>query len=159
MLESDKLDQVAKRRCLMLLEVLSGRVPVTEAITKAKISRGTYYQLETKALMAMLDAMTPGSSSSATSSNDDLRSEIDKLISKVDKLTADKRRLERLLQMTKKMLKPGSLTTGRGAKKRRQSSAKPGKRGSPSSATKTSETPRATKRPSTSTPTGDGVGE
>ena len=34
----------------MILEVLSGEKPVTDAIEQAKISRGHYYQLEERAL-------------------------------------------------------------------------------------------------------------
>jgi hypothetical protein len=42
------------------LDVLSGQTPVTDAIRAAKLSRGTYDQIETRALQAMLAALTPG---------------------------------------------------------------------------------------------------
>src|SRR5947208_2149561 len=58
--EQQDLDEMAKRRCLLVLEVLSGAKPVTEAIEEAKISRPLYYQLETKALRGMLNALAPG---------------------------------------------------------------------------------------------------
>src|SRR5947209_15438816 len=62
LLEKEELDQIAQRRTLMILSVLSGEKPVTDAIGEAKISRGHYYQLEEKALEAILQAMEPGAS-------------------------------------------------------------------------------------------------
>ena len=59
LLTSEDLDQIAQQRCLMVLSVLSGETPVTEAIAQAGISRATYYQLETRALSAMLRALGP----------------------------------------------------------------------------------------------------
>lgn len=108
-LTAQDLDEIGRRRCLMILEVLSGRVPVTDAIAAAKISRGTYYQLE--ALAAMLTALSPSSSDSSTSS---ASKEVEALQARVDKLETDKRRLERLLQLATKVVKPGPLTTGKG---------------------------------------------
>src|SRR5579859_1014600 len=64
--EAQDLDEVAKARCLMILSVLSGERPVTEVIAEAKVSRGTYYQLEERALQAMLSALNPASSTSAS---------------------------------------------------------------------------------------------
>jgi hypothetical protein len=110
-LTAQDLDEIGRRRCLMILEVLSGRVPVTDAIAAAKISRGTYYQLEAKALAAMLTALSPSSSDCATSS---ASKEVEALQAKVHKLETDKRRLERLLQLATKVVKPGPLTTGKG---------------------------------------------
>ena len=54
------LDVVARNRVMLVLSVLSGERPVTTAIEEAGISRGFYYQLETKALNAMLLALAPG---------------------------------------------------------------------------------------------------
>src|SRR3954465_10584305 len=62
LLQKEELDQIAQRRTLMVLSVLSGEKPVTDAIGEAKISRGHYYQLEEKALAAILQAMEPGAS-------------------------------------------------------------------------------------------------
>src|SRR5438270_8570674 len=61
---SQELDAIARSRCLMVLSVLSGEKPVTDAIAETKISRGTYYQLEAKALNAMLAALNPIASAS-----------------------------------------------------------------------------------------------
>src|SRR3989442_7403088 len=60
--QKEELDEIAQRRTLMILEVLSGQKPVTDAIEQAKISRGHYYQLEERALKAILTAMEPGTS-------------------------------------------------------------------------------------------------
>ena len=58
-MKSEEIDRIAQQRCLMVLSVLSGEKPVTDAIAEAGISRGTYYQLETRALSAMLRALGP----------------------------------------------------------------------------------------------------
>src|ERR1700754_1285286 len=63
------LDQVAQRRTLLILSVLSGHTPVTTAITEHGISRPLYYQLETKGLVGMMRALVPGAN--AGSSPDD----------------------------------------------------------------------------------------
>src|SRR5438045_511937 len=59
------LDQVAQRRTLLILSVLSGHTPVTAAITEHGISRPLYYQLETKALVGMMRALAPGANAAA----------------------------------------------------------------------------------------------
>ncbi len=153
-LSTQDLDEIGKRRCLMILDVLSGRIPVTDAISTAKISRGTYYQLEAKALAAMLCALSPSSTDSSTSAS---TKEIEALEAKLKKLEVDKRRLERLLQLATKVVKQGPLTTGKGrTPKPRRSSTKPGSSASPvSSATRKSVkvvTPRSTPKPSDSEP-------
>src|SRR5688500_1883382 len=60
-LESDELEEIAQRRCLMILSVLSGEKPVTEAIKEAEITRPLYYLLERRAVEAMLAALIPSS--------------------------------------------------------------------------------------------------
>lgn len=147
-LKAEDLDEIAKRRCLMLLDVLSGRVPVTDAIGQAKISRGTYYQLEAKALAAMMAAMSPAAKDGGPAL---VRTkEVEALEQQVKKLEMDKRRLEHLLVVTTKMVKPGPLTTGKGRPpKRRSTSAGPS--GSPDS--KAIAKPKTKpKRPSTPKP-------
>jgi hypothetical protein len=152
-LSGQELDEIGKRRCLMILDVLSGRVPVTDAIATAKISRGTYYQLESKALAAMLCALSPSSTDSSTSASS---KDMTALEAKVKKLEVDKRRLERLLQLATKVVK-GPLTTGKGrAPKQRRSSTKPGPSASTTSATTVKPvklvTPRSTPKPSDNEP-------
>jgi hypothetical protein len=104
---SKEVEAVARSRCLMLLSVLSGEVPVTDAIAQAKISRGTYYQLETRALQAMLAAMNPLAARSSTGAADlsAAMSRIAQLESLVKRLEQDKRRTQRLLLLTRKSIR------------------------------------------------------
>lgn len=109
-----ELDAIARSRCLLLLSVLSGETPVTTAITRAKISRNTYYQLETRALHAMLAAMNPLAGRAADGRADlSLASaRISELEGKLGLLERDKRRSARLLLLTRKSLQ-APVTTGR----------------------------------------------
>lgn len=126
--EKKDLDAIAQRRTLMVLSVLSGEKPVTDAIEEAKISRGHYYELEDRALKAVLEAMEPGASPGRPP---DTTSRMLQLEEKLQQLEADKRRLERLLLMTRKVLKPGPMKTTRG-----RPSVKAGKSDSPPSTAK-----------------------
>jgi hypothetical protein len=118
--QKEELDEIAQRRTLMILEVLSGQKPVTDAIEQAKISRGHYYQLEERALKAILAAMEPGASPGRPP---ETTTRLLQLEEKLKELEADKRRLERLLSMTRKVLRPGPMKSWRG----RPSSARGGK--------------------------------
>src|SRR5688572_29745243 len=60
------LDQVAQRRTLLILSVLSGHTPVTTAIAEHGISRPLYYQLEMKALLGMMRALVPGANAASS---------------------------------------------------------------------------------------------
>src|SRR6266851_5086499 len=115
--QKEELDEIAQRRTLMILEVLSGQKPVTDAIEQAKISRGHYYQLEERALKAILTAMEPGTSPGRPPET----------TTRLLQLEEDKRRLERLLSMTRKVLRPGPMKSWLG----RPSSAKDGRSASP----------------------------
>jgi hypothetical protein len=126
-LERKDLDEMARRRCLMVLSVLSGERPVTDVIEEAKMSRGTYYHLEERALRAMLLALTPGADSSQAETP---AKRIEELERKVQQLERDKRRSERLLMLTRKVVKAGPVTTTAG---RRPSSTKAGRKPSPPS--------------------------
>jgi hypothetical protein len=149
---------MARRRCVLILSVLSGERPVTEAIEEAQLNRQTYYQLEEKALRAMLRALTPGAPEATTPSAEGpaLR-RIAELEAKVSKLEQDKRRSERLLLLTRKLVKPGRMTTGargRPSKARRLSPSAgltPLPCSIPSGSAKPTTTP-----PAGSTPTPDG---
>jgi len=109
-----ELDAIAKSRMLLLLSVLSGETPVTAAIAQAKISRATYYKLETRALQAMLAVLNPLSGQAADGSADlsAASARIGELEGRIGRLEQDKRRLERLLLLTRKSFK-APLTTGR----------------------------------------------
>lgn len=113
--EASELDAIARSRCLMLLSVLSGEIPVTDAIARAKISRGTYYQLETRALKAMLSAMNPLASSASDGSADlsAATARIGQLEREVKRLEQEKRRTQRLLLLTRKSMMRAPLTIGR----------------------------------------------
>jgi hypothetical protein len=149
---SDKeLDEMARRRCLMVLSVLSGEKSVSEVVTEAKIARQTYYQIEERGLRAMLAALLPAMTESGGPTTPEQK--LAYLEKRVKVLEQDKRRLERLLLLTRKVIKPGrvALAVGRPRKRRApRPSTKPGSKPSRSSKTTSSEAR------STSTPTTDG---
>lgn len=123
-LQTEELDAIARSRCLMVLSVLSGETPVTDAIRQAKISRGTYYQMETRVLKAMLAALNPLASSSASGTPDlsAATARISQLETQVKTLEQDKRRTQRLLLLTRKSMRSPVTTgwRGRPPKKARQ---------------------------------------
>lgn len=150
------LDPMAQRRCLMLLSVLSGEKPVTAVIEDLGISRGTYYQLETKALVAMLRALAPGSEDPTTAEGASVTQRIAELEAKVKRLEQEKRRVERLLYLARKVVPAGPVVgpprRGRPPGSKNRSSADAGPRPSPSSPTGKMISPGAS--PSTPTPAG-----
>ena len=110
---SRDLNAIARSRCLMVLSVLSGETPVSDAIQQAKISRGTYYQMETRALGAMLAVLNPAAV--AKSGSPDLEAaaaRIGELQRRIARLEQEKRRTQRLLHLTRKTIW-GRVTTGR----------------------------------------------
>jgi hypothetical protein len=122
LLGAELLDRVAQARCLLVLSVLSGEKPVSEAITEAGISRGHYYQLETRALRAMLKALSPASSEEQEEGGPGRQ--VAALEEKVKRLEQARRRSERLLAMTRKVM-AGAPVKLRG---RRTHSTSPGPR-------------------------------
>jgi hypothetical protein len=105
----------------------------------------------------MLRALTPGAAEIQTPNAEGpaLR-RIAELEAKVKKLEQAKRRGERLLLLTRKLVKPGKMTTGaRGRSSKRRLSSSVGQKASPFSNPSGSEKP-TTSRPSGSTPTPDG---
>lgn len=120
--ERQELDEMARRRCLLILSVLSGEKPVSDAIAESGLSRNTYYQLEEKALDAMLSALGP----TPPGRKPDRSAEVAALQAKVTQLEAARRRAERLLLLTRKMVRPGRLTLpGRGRPRSTTSGATP----------------------------------
>jgi hypothetical protein len=101
------LDQVAQRRTLLVLSVLSGHTPVTTAIAEHGISRPLYYQLETKGLVGMMRALVPGANAAASPDDATPMRQIVELEEKVARLEQENRRLERLLFFAKKVLPTG----------------------------------------------------
>lgn len=108
-LSSHELDAIARSRCLLVLSVLSGEKPVTDAIAQAKISRPGYYALETRALQAMLGALNPVAGALECGKPDlsVALARIKQLEQKVVRLEQDKRRSDRLLLLTRKTLRRG----------------------------------------------------
>jgi hypothetical protein len=139
LLQKQELDEIAQRRTLMLLEVLSGEKPVTEAITEAQISRGHYYQLEERALKAVMESMEPGA---APGRPVETTTRLLQLEEKVKGLERDKRRLERLLQLTRKVLRPGPMKSVQGRPRGRRSTS-PGRSISTNSGSTAPDTKRA----------------
>jgi hypothetical protein len=103
LLRSEEIDRIAQARCLMVLSVLSGEKPVSDAILEAGISRGTYYQMETRALGAMLGALSPLASAEGVETSP-VR-QIALLEEKVKHLERAHRRSQRLLLMTRRVMK------------------------------------------------------
>ncbi len=120
------LHEMARRRCLLVLSVLSGEKPVTRAIEEAQISRPLYYDLESRALRAMLQALTPQQLASEQAGAMTPAQRIAELEAKVARLERDKRRAERLLLLTRHLVKSGPLTTGAGRKRAARKSNRAG---------------------------------
>ena len=136
----------------MVLSVLSGEKPVTDAIAQAKISRNTYYQMETRALNAMLAALNPLSTVAPGDSSDLSATRIEALMNRIQQLEQDKRRTQRLLLLTRKSIRAPLTLTRRGRLPRSAllGSIPSGKNRLPGSRLKT-----ATNAPSTPTRTGE----
>ena len=150
LVKSPELDAIARRRCLLILSVLSGEKPVTDAIKEAGVQRQTYYNLETRALSAMLAALNPLASTRADGSSrlSGATCRITELEQQVERLTQEKRRTERLLLLTRKTLKvrltpvrrgrppkaPGSIPSGSIHWPRSRAKANPGAASTPTPA-------------------------
>lgn len=104
----------------MILSVLSGTTPVSQAVEEAKISRGTYYQLETRAMKAMLQALMPGAEMDGA--GEPLTAQMTRMEGRIKTLEIEKRRAERLLYLTRQVLRPGPLKTDKGPRTRRRRS-------------------------------------
>jgi hypothetical protein len=110
LMKSEEIDRMAQERCLLVLSVLSGEKPVSDAISEAGISRGTYYQLETRALNAMLRALGPLASTEENEASPVRQIAI--LEEKVKALERAGRRSQRLLLMTRRVMKGRERRTG-----------------------------------------------
>ena len=104
---SEQLEAVARSRCLLVLSVLSGEIPVTDAIKRAKISRPLYYTLETRALKAMMLAMNPLAATTDQGAADlsAATQRITQLQAQVQRLEQENRRAQRLLLLTRKTIR------------------------------------------------------
>lgn len=104
-LTQSSLEATARSRLLLVLSVLSGEKSVTEAIAQAKISRGLYYQLETRALWAMLSALNPVAVSSSATQQSAATGRIAQLQAQVERLEQETRRMRRLLLLMRKSMR------------------------------------------------------
>src|SRR5204863_2630633 len=111
-------------------------------------------QLETKAVVAMMQALVPGASAASSPDDATPMRRIAELEAKIGRLEQDNRRLERLLLLAKKVLPPGPITMPekRGRKPRRWTTAGP----APSPGLKKPPTTAASSA-TTSTPTTAGA--
>lgn len=157
---STELDAIARRRCLMILSVLSGERTVTDVIEEQQLSRQMYYLLETRALNAMLSALVPGSESAQSEAGAATpQKRITELEEKVKRLEQGKRRGEHLLFLTRQVLGPGPVKIGKGGRRpsksprttRQETSSKTGGR-APSARSKTKRASARSRSSSSTTP-------
>jgi hypothetical protein len=139
LLDEQGLDEIARRRCLLVLEVLSGARAVTDVLAEAQLSRGTYYKLEERALGAMLRALSPAAGADGTDGQAlaAALSRTAELEAKLRQTEKEKRRADKLAFLTRKLVKAGPLTTGVGRL--------PGSRNRPRSTTDGRKLSRASK--------------
>ncbi len=155
---------------MLVLSVLSGEKPVTTAIEEFQISRGFYYQLETKAINAMLLVLAPGGDGDSSPDATGLHARIKQLEDKLSRAEAAQRRAERLLFVHRKLTSSGPVKTKRGRPpKTTTSSTQGGPRSWRSSTTTKARTPERARSSSktngktaaspgpASTPTPDGA--
>ena len=100
----EQTQSLAHERCLMILSVLSGHRSVSEAVTAGKLSRALYYQLEDKAVRAMMRSLDPLAKTSSTGAKElsDAYARIRALSTQLKLLTQRKRAAERLLRLVLK---------------------------------------------------------
>jgi hypothetical protein len=108
------------------------------------LSRQRYYDLETRALSAMLKALAPGGSSESAATSPERR--ILELEQRVKQLETEKRRAERLLLLTRKVMRTGRAKPTRPKSKSRRSTTHGSK---PSSASKKRSSSRVETTPAT----------
>lgn len=147
------LDAVARNRVLLVLSVMSGEKPVTTAIEEHGISRGLYYQLETKAINAMLLALAPGSDGDSSPDATGLHQRIKQLEDKLARAESAQRRAERLLFVQRKLTSTGAVKTHRGRPPKTTTRSTPGGRRSWRSSTTTKSPKRAKPAAPSTSPT------
>ena len=136
----------------MILSVLSGEKSVEDASREADIIPALYYQLEKKALSALLAALVPGATRDGSPAP-----AMKQMETRIRDLETTKRRLERLLFLTRMTVKLGPMTLGKRGRVKKTARASTDNGATPSPRSKkrtTSKTPRASP---TSTTTPDGV--
>ena len=162
LLDKEGLDEIARRRCLLVLEVLSGARPVTDVLAEAELSRGTYYKLEERALGAMLRALSPAAGADGTDGQAlaAALARTAELEAKLRQAEKEKRRSDKLAFLTRKLVKAGPLTTGVGrlpGSRNRPRSTTDGRRPSRGSRPSASEPATTPAGGTDSIPTADGA--
>jgi hypothetical protein len=118
-LEGMESDEAAKKRVWTLLQVLSGQMGVGEAAKAAQISLPRYYQLEKKALAAMLLALSP------TAGRGQPMERLEKLQRRSEDLEQENARQRQLLRMAKRLWGPLAETEARKGRPEAQPAATP----------------------------------
>ena len=113
-LEGLESDEASKKRVWALLQVLGGQLGVSAAAKAAGISLARYYQLEKKALSAMLLALSP------TAGHGQPMGRLEKLQKRSVVLEQENARQHQLLRMARRLWGPLAETE---VKKARQESA------------------------------------
>jgi hypothetical protein len=94
----------AHHRCLLILSVLSGQRTVVETLAEGKLTRAQYYQLEDRAVQAMMRSLDPMANEASDTQRElrRARAQIQALSMQVRFLTQRKRSAERLLRLVLK---------------------------------------------------------
>jgi hypothetical protein len=115
--EANEKNEVGKRRTLLVLSVLSGQRTVSDVIEESKMTRQSYYNMETRAVMVMLREL--GASGGLTAEYRRAQQEVREQELRIERLLEDKRRLEHLLMVTRRLVKTGPMTLAKGGRPRR----------------------------------------
>ncbi len=110
-------DEASKKRVWTVLQVLSGQMGISEAAKAAQISPNRYYQLEQKAVHAMLLAMSP------TQGRGQPMQRLQKMEKRSVALEQENARQKQLLRMARKLWGPMAETDGRKGKAEAQGAA------------------------------------
>lgn len=103
----------ARKTAAMILEALSGEIGTTEAAERLGISHSRYYQLEGRALTAMLAAMEPRPRGRVKTPEGEIKA-----------LEAQKRTLEKELRRHQSLLRAANRSLGLAGRARKKASSK-----------------------------------
>ncbi len=149
---SPDVNEIARRRSLMLLSVLSGETPVTTAIEREQISRQTYYLWETRALQAVLAAMVPTELAPGYDPAVTPEQRIASLERQLAQSERSCQRAERMLSLTRQAIRTVPVTTGRRGRPRTKASSPTNSTRSGSSSSRPSKTAPTTSAATTAAP-------
>lgn len=101
-LEGVQAEEVAKKRAWAVLQVLSGQMGVTEAAQAGQISVPRYYQLEQKAVVAMVQALSPG----APGGRGTAQEQLGRAKKRLEALETEQARQRQLMRLARKLWGP-----------------------------------------------------